>query len=44
MALFKRAPIAPLEYTRTLWMRTWVGATLLFLYAPLIVQIGRAHV
>jgi spermidine/putrescine transport system permease protein len=37
--LFKRAPIAPLEYTRTLWMRTWVGATLLFLYAPLIVLI-----
>jgi spermidine/putrescine transport system permease protein len=37
MALFKRPPIAPLEYTRTLWMRTWVGATLLFLYAPLIV-------
>jgi spermidine/putrescine transport system permease protein len=37
MALFKRTPIAPLEYTRTLWMRTWVGATLLFLYAPLIV-------
>jgi spermidine/putrescine transport system permease protein len=37
MALFRRAPIAPLEYTRTLWMRTWVGATLLFLYAPLIV-------
>jgi spermidine/putrescine transport system permease protein len=36
-SLFKRAPIAPLEYTRTLWMRTWVGATLLFLYAPLIV-------
>jgi spermidine/putrescine transport system permease protein len=37
MALFKRTPIAPLEYTRTLWMRSWVGATLLFLYAPLIV-------
>jgi spermidine/putrescine transport system permease protein len=37
MALFRRTPIAPLEYTRTLWMRTWVGATLLFLYAPLIV-------
>jgi spermidine/putrescine transport system permease protein len=37
MALFKRAAVAPLEYTRTLWMRTWVGATLLFLYAPLIV-------
>jgi spermidine/putrescine transport system permease protein len=37
MALFARRHIAPLEYTRTLWMRTWVGATLLFLYAPLIV-------
>jgi spermidine/putrescine transport system permease protein len=39
MALFARRPIAPLEYTRTLWMRTWVGSTLLFLYAPLIVLI-----
>jgi spermidine/putrescine transport system permease protein len=39
MALFNRRPIAPLEYTRKLWMRTWVGATLLFLYAPLIVLI-----
>jgi spermidine/putrescine transport system permease protein len=28
---------APLEYARTLWMRSWVGAVLLFLYAPLIV-------
>lgn len=37
MALFNRRPIAPLEYTRKLWMRTWVGSTLLFLYAPLIV-------
>jgi spermidine/putrescine transport system permease protein len=37
MALFARRPIAPLEYTRKLWMRSWVGATLLFLYAPLIV-------
>lgn len=37
MALFARRPIAPLEYTRTLWMRSWVGATLFFLYAPLIV-------
>lgn len=39
MALFARRPIAPLEYTRTLWMRLWVGSTLLFLYAPLIVLI-----
>ena len=37
MALFRRRPIAPLEYTRKTWMRLWVGATLLFLYAPLIV-------
>jgi spermidine/putrescine transport system permease protein len=37
MAVFARRPIAPLEYTRKLWMRSWVGATLLFLYAPLIV-------
>jgi spermidine/putrescine transport system permease protein len=28
---------APLEYARTLWMRSWVGTVLLFLYAPLIV-------
>jgi spermidine/putrescine transport system permease protein len=39
MALFNRRPVAPLEYTRKLWMRTWVGATFLFLYAPLIVLI-----
>ena len=37
MALFSRTPIAPLEYSRTLWMRLWVGAVMLFLYAPLIV-------
>ncbi len=37
MALFNRAPIAPLEYTRKLWMRLWVAAVMLFLYAPLIV-------
>lgn len=35
--LFKRPPIAPLDYTRKLWMRGWVGLTLLFLYAPLLV-------
>ncbi|MBP6379974.1 MAG: ABC transporter permease [Sphingorhabdus sp.] len=37
MALFKRTPVAPLEYTRKLWMRGWVGATMLFLYAPLLI-------
>ena len=37
MALFSRTPIAPLEYSRTLWMRLWVGAVMVFLYAPLIV-------
>ena len=37
MALFSRSPIAPLEYSRTLWMRLWVGAVMVFLYAPLIV-------
>jgi spermidine/putrescine transport system permease protein len=37
MAIFSRTPGAPLEYARTLWMRSWVGAVLLFLYAPLIV-------
>jgi spermidine/putrescine transport system permease protein len=39
MALFARTPRAPLEYSRTLWMRLWVGAVMLFLYAPLIVLV-----
>ena len=37
MGLLKRTPRAPLEYTRTLWMRSWVGGVLVFLYAPLLV-------
>ncbi|MBW8297899.1 ABC transporter permease [Sphingopyxis sp.] len=37
MALFTRTPVAPLEYSRTLWMRLWVGAVMVFLYAPLVV-------
>lgn len=40
MSLFSRAPIAPLEYTRRLWMRAWIAATLFFLYAPLLVLIA----
>ncbi|QCB55017.1 ABC transporter permease [Sphingopyxis sp. PAMC25046] len=39
MAPFARTPIAPLEYSRTLWMRLWVSAVMLFLYAPLIVLV-----
>src|SRR3546814_1282145 len=39
MALFARTPRAPLDYSRTLWMRLWVGAVMLFLYAPLIVLV-----
>lgn len=39
MALFARTARAPLEYSRTLWMRLWVGAVMLFLYAPLIVLV-----
>jgi spermidine/putrescine transport system permease protein len=34
-----RRAIAPLEYTRRLWMRLWVGAVLAFLYVPLIALI-----
>jgi len=35
--MFNRTAIAPLEYTRKLWMRSWVALTMLFLYAPLVV-------
>ena len=37
MAIFSRTPRAPLAYSRTLWMRMWVGAVMVFLYAPLVV-------
>ena len=37
MALFNRTPVAPLEYTRKFWMRSWVALTMIFLYAPLVV-------
>ncbi len=40
MKLFQRAPIAPLDYTRRLWMRAWMAGTLFFLYAPLLVLIA----
>ena len=35
--MFNRSPVAPLEYTRKFWMRSWVALTMIFLYAPLIV-------
>ncbi len=35
-----RKPIAPLDYTRRLWMRLWVGSVLAFLYVPLIALIA----
>ncbi|HTN13803.1 MAG TPA: ABC transporter permease [Sphingomonadaceae bacterium] len=35
-----RTPIAPLEYTRRLWMRGWVALVLFFLYAPLVTLVA----
>jgi spermidine/putrescine transport system permease protein len=40
MALINRSVRAPLEYTRTLWMRSWVGAVMLFLYIPLFILMA----
>jgi spermidine/putrescine transport system permease protein len=40
MLLFTRTPRAPLEYARSLWMRGWVGAVMLFLYLPLFVLMA----
>jgi spermidine/putrescine transport system permease protein len=37
MTLFARPVIAPLDYTRRLWLRSWIGAVAFFLYAPLLV-------
>jgi spermidine/putrescine transport system permease protein len=39
MILARRVPIAPLEYTRRLWLRSWVALVALFLYAPLLVLL-----
>ncbi|WP_205481448.1 ABC transporter permease [Sphingomonas arenae] len=39
MRLMRRTPIAPLEYSRRLWLRSWVGGVALFLYLPLLVLI-----
>jgi spermidine/putrescine transport system permease protein len=37
--IFQAKNVAPLEYTRQLWMRVWVTLTLVFLYAPLIIMM-----
>ncbi len=37
MSWLTRKPIAPLEYNKRLWMRSWMGAVTFFLYAPLLV-------
>jgi spermidine/putrescine transport system permease protein len=40
MRLFRRTPLAPLDYTRRFWMRAWIGGVLFFLYAPLVALIA----
>ena len=40
MALFTRTARAPLEYSKSLWMRGWVLAVMLFLYIPLFVLMA----
>jgi spermidine/putrescine transport system permease protein len=37
MAVLARTPRAPLEYSKSIWMRGWVFAVMLFLYLPLFV-------
>ena len=39
MSFFTRKPIAPLDYNKRLWMRSWIGAVTFFLYAPLLVLV-----
>jgi len=34
-----RKPIGPLEYTRRLWLRLWLLAVFVFLYAPIVILI-----
>jgi len=34
-----RSPIGPLEYTRRLWLRLWLVAVFVFLYAPIVILI-----
>ena len=34
-----RSPIGPLEYTRRLWLRSWLVAVFVFLYAPIVILV-----
>jgi spermidine/putrescine transport system permease protein len=38
MIRFRRA-IAPLDYNKRLWMRSWMAAVIFFLYAPLVALV-----
>ena len=40
MGLLSRTARAPLEYSKTLWMRSWVTVVMLFLYMPLFVLMA----
>ena len=35
----RRERAGPLEYSRKLWLRAWLAATFLFLYAPIVILI-----
>lgn len=34
-----RSPVGPLEYTRRLWLRLWLLAVFVFLYAPIVILV-----
>ncbi len=34
-----RSPLGPLEYTRRLWLRSWLAAVFVFLYAPIVILV-----
>ena len=40
MALWRRQPIGPLDYSRRLWIRASLFATFVFLYAPIVTLIA----
>ncbi len=35
----RREPIGPLDYTRRLWLRLWLLAVFVFLYAPIVILV-----
>ena len=35
----RRRPAGPLDYHRKLWLRLWLAATFVFLYAPIVILI-----